>query len=473
MIAKSGNNLFSDNWNKYAAFLSVLLILGIVPFVALLAIGRQSVALVYLAIPVIVFLLTVPRYGFFLLVFINFICAPMMISGFAVHPGDICAFIFIGALVLSWLLSGQPLIDRTPLDYPFLGLILATVISGIFAHRPSLSLPPISRIILIYLTFRAFYTFSGKYGTYRMILSYIYSLTVFSLINGIFFLMMGGVVRIFGISGIAFETLLMAGVPLNIACAIWAETRKKQLFMTLLLAINLLASIATMSRGLLLTILLAGIVLLAFSSVRARKLNLSLPREYIRRFVLVVIPLTALSLAAWSLFTPVLVRFQELLAGEATGTVLLRFTLWKAAFEGFLTSPLTGIGIGNFRVIDSILPHLKFDPLRYYLIGMSFHNIFLQYLCETGLIGLSMLLWLAYRAFSISKDTGIRMVGSSDKAAIMSAFIGAFTIFITIFYMRTWTWGQEGYVFAFILAMVAGNHGHISKQDLSICESHE
>ena len=46
-------------------------------------------------------------------------------------------------------------------------------------------------------------------------------------------------------------------------------------------------------------------------------------------------------------------------ANRPQGTVALRLVLWKAAFKGFLLDPITGIGIGNYRIIDQIIQQLR------------------------------------------------------------------------------------------------------------------
>jgi O-antigen ligase len=210
-----------------------------------------------------------------------------------------------------------------------------------------------------------------------------------------------------------------------------------------------------MSRGLLLTIAITSILFLWISYRKAGRMVLESPRKYIRTLLLFLIPITVASIVTWGVFAPVSERFQEISLDRPIGTILLRFSLWKAAINGFLTSPFTGIGIGNFRMIDTILPNLKFDPVRYYITGMSFHNVFLQYLCETGIIGAAAFLWLVSSALFTSIKIIRRTIAAEELIPSMAVFIGVLVIFITTFYMRAWTWGQEGFVFAFVLSLVA------------------
>ena len=445
--------------------LSALLIIGSLPVVIMLAINRPLMALVYMAVPAMFLLITMPRLAFFIFITVNCIYYPIMMKGFAIHPGDICGLVFIASMTVSWLLRCDTTVDRTRLDYPFLLLIGATIISGIFAYNPGLSIVPAGRIIIVFLAYRAFYALSSRYDARKMIRIYIYALTAFSLYNVVSFLFLGGIYRVFGLSGIAYETLSMIGTPLNLVYAVWAETRKKQLLFTACLAVNLLAAVATMSRGLLLTLVVAGAVVLMISYFRAKRLARNSTVRYIKGLILVIVPIGALAMVAGGIFVPVAERFREISLGRPIGTILLRLSLWKAAIQGFLTSPLTGIGIGNFRMIDTILPHLKFDPVRYYITGMSFHNVFLQYLCETGIIGAAAFLWLVSRTFFSSRRILHQTVLDSDQILPMTAFTGAFIIFITTFYMRAWTWGQEGFVFAFTLSLVAREYGNIEKRN--------
>ena len=51
-----------------------------------------------------------------------------------------------------------------------------------------------------------------------------------------------------------------------------------------------------------------------------------------------------------------------------------RFTLWGKAMDLFTQSPIVGIGVGNFRLFSGA--------------GTDVHNIYLQCLCEQGIVGL-------------------------------------------------------------------------------------
>ncbi|MEW5923927.1 MAG: O-antigen ligase family protein [Candidatus Zixiibacteriota bacterium] len=446
------------SWRAFSIWSAVLLILAAVPAVWLLISGRTIMAAAYCTIPFIVFFISSPRYSFYLFLALNFIYAPYYLTGMAIHPWDLAALLFAAAAFVSWMLKYSSTMDKTSLDYYLLFLILATAFSAFFAYRPALSIVPTVRIILVFVIFRAIYYLSGRMSPSKMIQFFIHAYTLVSLYNCLVFFSHGGGIRIFGFSGIAFETFCMVGVPVSLAYAIWHPRNSGRVFYSFLFLINLIATVATGSRGPLLTIGIAIPVLLLASYIKARKTGCSYARKYVHGFVIILIPVVLALIISSGYFLLVGERFEELGAEQPKGTILLRLSLWKAAIEGFLLDPITGIGIGNFRVIDDLLTHLKFDAVRYYLIGLSFHNVFLQYLAETGIPGALAILLLGWNALKIGRRVFLFNGKTEDLPLAASLFISAFVFFITIFYMRAWTWGQEGYVLALILALLARSY---------------
>lgn len=79
-------------------------------------------------------------------------------------------------------------------------------------------------------------------------------------------------------------------------------------------------------------------------------------------------------------------------AGNALG---VRAEIWKSAIEAFLQKPIWGIGIGNFS---------------YHNFGG--HNAYLTLLCETGLIGCALFVWMLISF--LSKTVRLLHVASSE-----------------------------------------------------------
>ena len=82
----------------------------------------------------------------------------------------------------------------------------------------------------------------------------------------------------------------------------------------------------------------------------------------------------------------VIPRLLNALSSESDYNTLSRFSLWEQSINGFLMSPIIGIGWGNYGF---------FSPQSYSSgIFTHAHNSFLQILCEGGIIGLLAFLFL-------------------------------------------------------------------------------
>jgi O-antigen ligase len=89
---------------------------------------------------------------------------------------------------------------------------------------------------------------------------------------------------------------------------------------------------------------------------------------------------------------------------------------------------------------------------------MSTHNVVLQYLSETGIVGLGALLWLAYSGLQTARQN-FRLIRDRGNAGTAAAAMAMMVLFVlTIFFMRAWTWAQGGYLLAFIFSLVAVLH---------------
>jgi len=104
---------------------------------------------------------------------------------------------------------------------------------------------------------------------------------------------------------------------------------------------------------------------------------------------------------------------------HADFSFLSRIFLWEAAYQLFLSQPITGIGFGSF-----ILYHEKFlNPVAEKLLYLGghphAHNIFLNILAEMGIIGLlgtilfiTILLIKLFKSEKRSKDKERRVISA-------------------------------------------------------------
>jgi|SRR5579864_3718513 len=94
-----------------------------------------------------------------------------------------------------------------------------------------------------------------------------------------------------------------------------------------------------------------------------------------------------------------------------------RWTWWQEAWHGFLQHPAGGTGAGTFQFTDELLrhsPNTTTEP----------HNVPLQFLSETGIVGLLLFLAAAAAAVVAVVRTRARAQGA-ERAAVTALAIGA------------------------------------------------
>lgn len=148
---------------------------------------------------------------------------------------------------------------------------------------------------------------------------------------------------------------------------------------------------------------------------------------------------------------PVLSLYAERLSRVDEFTTASRLMIFSAAWIMFLSSPLIGVGYGNFRELyASIIP----GPGGI----VDSHNLYLQLLSETGILGLIAflavviaMLTLAVRQLYRAQTPLDSIVGFGSLAAIVSVLVHGFVDFLFI------TSPQFGALFWLVLAVLVAN----------------
>ncbi len=434
------------------------IICWLLPAIALLALGKSIPALAVLAIPAVL-IVTFPEGCLYLLILSLASYYGLLTVGSLVPMACDFAFaLLLAAVVLDYLLHVRATVCFTPLDIPFALLIGATFVSAAFAHDPAMSVVPSVRIVVVYLAFRSIFVVVRQTGVRRVLLFYIGFVVVLSVVNCVWFALTAGKQRVFGPAWLAFEILSLTALPMSLAFGIWARSKAEQFRFLMAALLILFAIFATQSRAPLLTVVIAVPALLLFARRKLQREGTRLPGLRIQTMVAITVIVGLLAfIPVAAYFFGFFGRVGEFVASaeRPQGTVALRLVLWKAAWLGFLTNPLTGIGIGNYRIIDQIIPELRAEPVWYYIRGMSAHNVVLHYLAETGILGLGALLALTFRGYTLAREFFRRSLTVADSQVSAALFITMFIFAITIFYTRAWTWGQEGYLMALFFALTA------------------
>lgn len=425
--------------------------------VAVAAVGYYRVlGLAWLALLISAAIVLIPRFGFFLMLATVPFYNPMPLGVFQPTPTDLILPLLLVGAILEFFWRTETRVDVTLFDWPFLILIAASLTSVVFAHNRAFSITPMVRVLFIYVAFRISYRAALTIGVERVVKMYIWLVTSMSAYNVGLFLISGGQDRIFGPAWLTFETLSMTALPMAVAIVLFAHTWWGRMSYSLAATTIGLALLATQSRGPLLAVLIA-IPILAWLVLRRGRSGQG------RKSMLLKVGLSLVGLILLAVFlrdsllAPAFDRFEAFIRsmGEAEGTVALRLVLWKGAVKAFLANPLTGIGIGNFRLVENVIPEMRFEPVWYYIGGMSVHNTVLQYFAETGLFGGLALQWLAVRSFRAGVRGFLASNGTVLAASWAPVMTGAIVFSTSVFFMRAWTWGQDSYIMALILALVA------------------
>ena len=160
-----------------------------------------------------------------------------------------------------------------------------------------------------------------------------------------------------------------------------------------------------------------------------------------------LVGMTCVGLGIAFLLSPLGSRFTNINIHDEA--VTQRAVLVGASIKMVQSSPLLGVGLGNF------LPTLAAiqKPLTASTYLQPVHNIFLLVAAETGLIGLSIFLWFLMKTLQKvrSQKFASRRSGSEVRSCLMVAFS---VILITGFFDHYWLTLQQGQLlFAFILGM--------------------
>lgn len=159
------------------------------------------------------------------------------------------------------------------------------------------------------------------------------------------------------------------------------EERKKGVFLLIILIIGLLF---TQKRAHLLFMLVTlFFVYIQYSSYGIEKIIKTVKIFFSTLFLIsLIIIMVMFTNLGQTLFFRIILTFQDFIAGEDITSN--RTPLYLHAWELFLQHPLFGIGWGNFSktVVGTVTVHTE----------MQVHNVYLQLLSETGLIGTTFIL---------------------------------------------------------------------------------
>jgi O-antigen ligase len=184
------------------------------------------------------------------------------------------------------------------------------------------------------------------------------------------------------------------------------RARWQKIAVLMLALLEMLIVIFSLSRTGLLTLSLLLIIwlILGFSlggMLNTRNLLLGLGG-------LIVVTLVATPWEYWS------IMYNGIIGGvmEKQGSMGMRFSYWQAAYEAFKSSPIWGIGVGNFKDFAQSLGSFRIDVV---------HNSYLDVLTENGIVGLT--LFLAWQIIALRRFWGV-LKNAGDNSVRFYALAG-------------------------------------------------
>lgn len=131
---------------------------------------------------------------------------------------------------------------------------------------------------------------------------------------------------------------------------------------------------------------------------------------------------------------------------SAIDSATVRFTIWRAAWRIFLAHPWFGCGSCNYGSFSRLA-----DPYA----SLHAHNIFLQALAETGLVGLAGLSAFLLTALGALRRTGA-VLAAGEARAYWTAAAGALMIMLFVGLMDMPLHGEHTLLLVCLLAIACG-----------------
>jgi putative inorganic carbon (hco3(-)) transporter len=335
-------------------------------------------------------------------------------SGF-VTPAKVIGLLAGAAWGYGWLSGRYPIVLRAPLLWVG-ALLLWLVPSAIAAWDQAAALEAFARYVMYGgLYFLVVQVVGDDRERAERMIDYLVIAAGVSAAMGLY-LFSTGVVRLAsGPVGDPNDYAFLLASALPLALYRMADRRRRLLAGVASVAI-VLAVLASFSRGAILGLAVAG----AWALLRGR--------VRLRGAVVAAIALTLIAVLGYQTQDG---RVEEAFEGKtavADSNVESRLTFWRVAVQQFESSPVVGVGPGNYsvRYPEHELPYVTPGRLD---LGVTTHNTYLNVLAELGLPGL--LFFLAFLAHSWllirrpTPDAGDRNYRTAVGAGLIVAATGA------------------------------------------------
>ena len=161
------------------------------------------------------------------------------------------------------------------------------------------------------------------------------------------------------------------------------------------------------------------------------------------------------------------VNFQ-LFSQNETGELLnnsleSRILIWLVAFNAFLHHPWTGVGYFMFYLVSedyNILPDILYTL---FVKGLDAHTTYFNFLCETGIVGLSSFLFYIILILRYSFKAIKLSISDDEKKVSITLHILIFFVFVHSIYAGAFTFGQNAFQMHFLFGLAVANYVNLNK----------
>lgn len=367
-------------------------------------------AISFLAYPVISLVYRVEVLLFILLsgVFLSQTNLPLRETFSIVKWVLLIAFVILEYLLIRFISLDIPKSKKLP---PFVYLLGAYIVYLVLTSPWSISFETslskvISLSLLVLLSFFIIPYYSEELNRKTNLINAIYYFFVLGILYNTFNLIggpsqissLGAYVRYGGV----FEHSNMLGLfcfsaqPVLFYKYMTSVSRGEKVINLLLIGLSMILALMSFARASLLGIL---IFIISFSYFYNRKL-----------FALSVV--VSLITATVVMSSPLLLELLRL----AEDPLTLRDKLWDIAIDAWKENKIFGLGYGTTTLVTASRFVMYQKGFWSHQLGSRFHNIYIEVLCETGLIGLGLFLLIL---FSLARETVYSIQSSVGKERIL------------------------------------------------------
>jgi len=434
------------DWALFAAAVTYAL-----PATALF-VWKPIAGIAFAAAPLLVLLVAHGPSAIYVLTVATFLFMPLH-GSITLLPPDMAAFLVIVAYLIDLFFRGRnPGNNR--LLYPFLFYYGVVFLSVVFSGFTALSLRYFLRQSVLIGTFMAVAHFGPRLRIKNILVLFVLAANLNSLYSVMEFLGAGGTIRAFGLAGRGYGDHAMMAFTISLIYYLWTRDIRERIFWGGSALVMLAALAATQTRASAITAGWAAIVIVVLAVRYGRRIRCSIPRKSLALAIIIMLAVLPILVFYTPVFTGITDRFARI-GLQASGTILLRMSLWKAALAAFWGHPILGIGAGNFPLVNNWVPDVRFDPIFYLVSGLSAHAVIFTSLAETGLIGFLSMFYFFGRAVRVSYQNLKSASNEADVAVTHCLFIAALVILCSSIYAGSWFWGNNSYHMAIMFGLAA------------------